>query len=221
YAVPAWLQSHALEHFGIQEQEVTYFNDDRIGRALDRLFEADCASLMTALITRAVREFDLDLRQIHNDTTTVTFSGAYEGQQDRESKKRPPLITFGHNKDHRPDLKQLVYSLTICADGAVPVHYKTHDGNKTDDQTHIDTWSTMRVIRGRSDFIYVADSKLCTRENMAYIAGQGGRFVTVLPRSRKEDDDFREHLRRNFIPWEEVRRKKNPRQATGPEHIYW
>ncbi len=43
---------------------------------------------------------------------------------------------------------------------------------------------------GRTDFLYVADSKLCSREAMTYIAARGGRFVTVLPRSRKEDGQF-------------------------------
>lgn len=221
YAVPEWLGARVLEHFGLGEDDAGLFNDDRIGRALDRLYELDPASLMTAVVTKAVREFDLDLRQIHNDTTTVTFSGAYEGQLDMSAAKRPPLITFGHNKDHRPDLKQLVYSLTICADGGVPVHYKTYDGNTTDDKTHIDTWSTVREIRGTADFVYVADSKLCTRENMAFIAGQGGRFVTVLPRSRKEDDDFREFAQENPIPWEEIRREPNPRGSERPENVYW
>jgi transposase len=221
YAIPEWLRARVIEHFGIDEARASLMNDDRIGRALDRLYDLDPASLMTAVVTKAVREFKLDLRRIHNDTTTVTFSGAYEGQEDKSAAKRPPLITFGHNKDHRPDLKQLVYSLTICADGGVPVHYKTYDGNTTDDKTHIETWSTMREIRGRSDFIYVADSKLCTRENMAFIAGQGGRFVTVLPRSRKEDDDFRQIVRREPIAWEEILRKSNPRGSDRPAVVYW
>jgi hypothetical protein len=31
-------------------------------------------------------------------------------------------ITWGHNKDHRPDLKQLLFTLTVSSDGAVPVY---------------------------------------------------------------------------------------------------
>ena len=61
----------------------------------------------------------------------------YKHQKKKEDSDRPPLIAFGHNKDHRPDLKQLVYSLAVTADGAVPVHYKTYDGNTSDDKTHI------------------------------------------------------------------------------------
>jgi len=221
YGVRTWMRGRAVEFFGVRPEEAELLSDDRIARALDRLYEVDPASFVTELIVTAVREFDLDLDQIHNDTTTVTFSGAYEGQKDKEELKRPPLITFGYNKDHRPDLKQLVYSLTISADGAVPVHYKTYDGNTTDDQTHVRTWDAVRKLRGDARFMYVADSKLCTRENMKYIDGEGGRFLTVLPRSRKEDDDFREHLRRLPVPWKEVRRTPHPRNRSKPDSVYW
>lgn len=169
--------------------------------------------------SRAVREFEIDLSQIHSDTTSVTFSGNYEGQADKEAQKRPPLITFGFNKDHRPDLKQLVYSLTISADGAVPVHHKVYDGNTTDDRTHIETWLTVRDIAGTSDFVYVADSKLCTRENMRFIDEQKGTFLTVLPRSRQEDDAFRARLQVEPVPWHEVRRQKNPAKDK-PDIVY-
>ena len=36
-------------------------------------------------------------------------------------------------------------------------------------------------IVGHADFLYVADSKLCTRDNMSHIAGRHGRFLTVCP----------------------------------------
>jgi len=221
YGVPDWLDKHVPEHFGLGvPQPAKSMNDDRVGRALDRLYAVDPASLMTAIVVRAVKEFKIDMSQIHNDTTTVTFSGGYEGQQDKEEKERPPLITFGHNKDHRPDLKQLVYSLTISSDGAVPVHYKTYDGNTTDDKTHIETWNSVREIAGTSNFLYVADSKLCTRENMGYISEQGGSFITVLQRSRLEDDAFRKLCQEHRLPWKEIRRTSNPRGKGKPDQVY-
>jgi transposase len=48
---------------------------------------------------------------------------------------------------------------------------------------------------GNPGFLYVADCKLATTENMNYIAQQQGRFVSVLPRTRKEDSAFRTRLR--------------------------
>jgi transposase len=164
YALADWASQRVPEYLGLQPGQARLLNDDR---ALDHLHRADRASLLTALVLRAARAFAIDLSEQHQDTTTVTFSGEYAHQAPAKQADRPPRITFGYNKDHQSDLKQLLYSVTITADGAVPVHCKTYDGNTTDDQVHRDTWLFLRAIIGHSDFLYVADSKLCTRENMA------------------------------------------------------
>jgi hypothetical protein len=116
------------EHFGLTAEDIDGLNDDRLRRARDRMYEADRVSLMTAVISRAVRTSLIDVTQLHCDTTTVSFSGAYEKQRDALTKELAPLITFGHNKDQRPDLKQLVYVLTVSGDGAGPIHHKTGQG---------------------------------------------------------------------------------------------
>jgi transposase len=220
YAIPAWATRRVPEHLDLQPQQLPLLNDDRIGRALDHLQRADRASLLTALVLHAVREFAIDLTELHQDTTTVTFSGQYAGQAPASAADRPPRLTFGYNKDHRPDLKQLLYSITITADGAVPVHCKIYDGNTSDDQVHQDTWAFLRQIIGNADFLYVADSKLCTRENMSYIADRQGRFLTVMPRTRSEDGWFRDHLQDHALDWQEVHREPNPRRRDGPDVVY-
>jgi transposase len=220
YALPDWLARCVPEHLGLEPGQVCLLQDDRLGRALDRLYHADRASMLTALAVRAVREFRIELRQMHNDTTTVTFSGAYRNQPPADERDRPPRITFGYNKDHRPDLKQLVYSITVSADGAVPVHCKTYDGNQTDDQVHVETWSFLRDLVGHADFLYVADCKLCTRDNMSHIADRQGRFLTVLPASRAEDGWFRGYLQEHELDWREVRREPNPRRQGDPDVVY-
>src|SRR5829696_5085134 len=165
YALADWAGRRVPEHLGLEPGQAAVLNDDRAGRALDHLHKADRASLLTALVVRAVRAFDIDLAQMHNDTTTVTFAGAYHNQEPAALPGRPPLITFGFNKDHRPDLKQLLFSITVSADGAVPVHCKVYDGNVTDDAVHIETWDFLYRLTGHADFLYVADCKLCTRDN--------------------------------------------------------
>jgi transposase len=220
YAIPAWVARRVPEHLGLQADQVLLLNDDRIGRALDHLQRADRASLLTALVLHAVTEFDIRLEEFHQDTTTVTFSGDYAAQPPAGQAGRPPRITFGYNKDHRPDLKQLLYSITITADGAVPVHCKLYDGNTTDDQVHQDTWAFLRQLIGHSDFLYVADSKLCTRDNMAYIAARQGRFLTVMPRTRAEDAWFRDYLQTHPLEWREVHREPSPRRRPGPDVSY-
>jgi hypothetical protein len=220
YGLAEWAIRRVPEHLGLQPGQAGLLGDDRFGRALDRLYRADRASLLTGLVVRAVREFQVELRQTHNDTTTVTFAGAYRNQAPAEERDRPPRITFGYNKDHRPDLKQLLFSITVSADGAVPVHCKTYDGNVTDDQVHVETWSFLRELVGHADFLYVADCKLCTRDNMSHIADRQGRFLTVLPGSRAEDGWFRGYLQEHELGWQEVRREPNPRRRSDPDVVY-
>ena len=78
------------------------------------------------MVTHAVREFDVELDELHNDSTTVTFHGAYDeaAEETTTGGKPTPAITWGHNKDHRPDLKQLLFVLTVARDGAVPVQFR-------------------------------------------------------------------------------------------------
>lgn len=75
---------------------------------------------------------------------------------------------FGHNKDHRPYLRQLLFVLTVSDEGAVPITYRTEDGNTSDDVTHVPTWDGLCSLVGRADSLYVADSKLCSKEAMGH-----------------------------------------------------
>ena len=181
YGVGEWAARHVPNLLGLAaEKEIGLLNDDCVGRALDRLFLADVPSLVLAVATHVVKEFAVSLDELHNDSTTVSFYGAYDKAARRANRGRPTLaITWGHSKDQRPDLKQLLYILTVTSDGNVPVYFCAASGNVVDDQTHIDTWDLLRQLIGHADFLYVADCKLASRENMAYLHQRQGRFVTA------------------------------------------
>ena len=206
YGVGEWAARHAPDLLGLATGEIDRLNDDCMGRALDRLFLADVPSLVLAVATHAVKEFDVGLDELHNDSTTVSFCGAYAGAAtEQRFLGRPTLaITFGHNKDHRPDLKQLLFILTVTADGGVPLHFRAASGNVADDQTHRDTWDLLCQLTGRRDFLYVADCKLATSDNMAYLHQRQGRFVTVLPRTRGEDAAFRTLVAKGQVAWKSL-----------------
>lgn len=169
YGLAEWAARFEPALLGLGPGEVEMLNDDRVGRALDQLFDADRASLLTDLMLGVIEEFAIDCSQLHNDSTSITRHGAYESADGRERAGKPtPKAALGHSKEHRPDLKQLVLTLTISADGAVPLAHRLLDGNTNDDSTHIATWDGLVALVGRSDFLYVADSKLATREQMAH-----------------------------------------------------
>jgi len=184
YKVQAWLSSYSAGMMA-EPKETAFFNDDRLGRALSALFKADRHSLMTEVSSKAIKVHQLLTDEIHNDSTTVTFLGQYKNP-DSEAVK----LTQGHNKDFRPDCKQIVFGLNITSDGHVPLSYKLFDGNTTDDVTHIPNWNGLRTLLGKEDFIYIADCKLCSQTNLSHIAQQGGFFITIVPKDRKEVKQF-------------------------------
>jgi hypothetical protein len=58
---------------------------------------------------------------------------------------------------------------------------------------------------------------------MQYIHGAGGRLVTVLPRSRQEDAQFRQWIQAHTPDWELVWDRPNPRYRDGPRdrwHVF-
>ncbi|MGD2023237.1 MAG: hypothetical protein PVI18_08670, partial [Desulfobacterales bacterium] len=135
-----------------------------LARTLDRLFECDRQSLMLDLSANAIEAFNLQTDTIHNDSTTITFKGEYGAQIQKAIKLRR-----GHNKDFRPDCLQIVYGLNITEDGNVPLSFQLFDGNQTDDNTHIPNWEQLRKMLSKTDFIYVADCKLCNENNLDHI----------------------------------------------------
>jgi hypothetical protein len=73
---------------------------------------------------------------------------------------------------------------------------------------------------GSTGFLYVADSKLATREQMAHIHCRGGRFVSVLPRSRAEDGQIREWAQTHAFDWTEAARRPGKRNG-DPDLLWW
>ena len=208
--------------FGISALQAGNLKDDQLGRALDQLFLADRGTLLTHIVVATAQRFDVRMDQLHNDSTTIKFTGQYRAAKGRRVRgKRAPSITYGFSKDHRPDLKQLLFILTTSADGGIPVQFRCADGNTNDSITHIDTWETLRSAAGKGDFLYVADSKLCNYDTMMHIAGNGGRFVTVMPRTRKEDQWFRKRIQTHDVAWEQVWDRPNPRRKYGPRDRWY
>ncbi len=97
----------------------------------------------------------------------------------------------------------------MTGDGAVPLYFQVASGNVVDDKTHIATWDLLCRLVGRPDFLYVADCKLASAENMAYVHQHQGRFLTVLPRTRAEDRVFRDSLSSGQAQWRHLHDKRN------------
>jgi len=196
YKISEWATDY-LDGIGEKTQEASKYNDDCLGRNLDRLYKCNRNELMLDLAADAIKAHQLEINKIHNDSTTVTFKGRYENQDPEAVQLR-----HGHNKDFRPDCLQLVFGLNIIDDGHVPLSFTLFDGNQTDDKTHIPNWEQLRQMLDKADFIYVADCKLCSEENLDYIHLNGGYFITVVPKNRSMLKQFSQQLENGGVKWQ-------------------
>jgi transposase len=165
------------------------FNDDALGRTLDRVFDYGTNKILTAIAVRAVQLFDLDTSHAHFDTTSHSVYGDYDLYQNPDH-GQPFVITHGFSKAHRPDLKQLIQSL-LCVDHGIPIYSKCESGNESDKVLNgklLDLIVEKMKAVGQDNFVYIADSALITEKTLAVLSDpeKGCLFVSRLPATYKE-----------------------------------
>jgi len=161
---------------------VDEITDDRAARVLDILWNADPQKIFSAVTHAAIRIHNLDISVIHGDTTSKSFIGAFENS---EENGLAPWITHGYSKDHRPDLKQLIFGVGSTADGGVPILAEITDGNESD-KTLNGRWVTqLRSLLGKNNveefLLYIADSALITTDNLTLMEKYHIDFISRLP----------------------------------------
>lgn len=104
------------------------FCDYNLGRVLDKIFDTGTQAIFSQLSQNAVQRFGIDSRKVHFDTTSISVYGDYTLTEE------PFKITYGHSKDHRPDLKQMVVGAVINDKGC-PICCAMWPGNTTDVKT--------------------------------------------------------------------------------------
>src|SRR5438093_5968139 len=104
-------------------------NDYRLGHILDALFAANLNRVFSALALQALEVYAIPTPWLHQDTTTIVLYGAYEDEPQTPGAPRP---AYGHSKDGRDDLKQVLLSLGVSGDGGVPLRLGVRDGNRSD-----------------------------------------------------------------------------------------
>jgi len=152
-----------------------------------------------ALFARRRDLFNQQLQLVFFDTTSIYFEGG-GGQT---------MGQYGHSKDHRPDLRQMVVGLVLDEEGR-PVCSELWPGNTTDVKTLIPIVDRLQQVFHVRDVCIVADRGMISAATIAaiedrgwfYILGvrmrssteaqavvdSGGRFTTVFPRRKHTHD---------------------------------
>ena len=145
-------------------------DEDQAYRAMDLLVEADTqARVQEAVFFAAAHLLNLEVDLLFFDTTSTFF------QRDTEETGPGGFRVYGHSKDHRPDLPQVVIGLAVTREG-IPVRVWCWPGN-TNDMTVIQQvkddlrgWRLGRVIT-------VVDRGFASDDNLAYLTRAGGHWI--------------------------------------------
>src|SRR5918999_1134382 len=100
--------------------------DYRLGHILDALFAANLNTVFGAVALKALEVYALPTPWLHQDTTTIALYGVYEDAPKADGVPRP---AYGHSKDGRADLKQVLLRLGVSGDGGIPLRVGLRDGN--------------------------------------------------------------------------------------------
>jgi transposase len=102
YLFPEFMETKPIEIIIGKDLKKDYFNDDCLGRTLDKLYIAGPEDVFMSIAATAY-EFAGKDRFLHNDTTSMSVQGEYKVEEG-DLDAIPIQITHGHSKDKRPDL---------------------------------------------------------------------------------------------------------------------
>lgn len=160
------------------------FTDDQAYRAMDFLLDAldDIAGEVFASVAHLL---NLDLDIVFVDTTSTYFEldvpdelADLQDNVDDDGVSRPVeqgKRAFGHSKDFRTDLPQVVIAMAVTRDG-VPVRCWTFPGNTADTsiirtvKDDLAGWNLHRMV-------WVADRGFASAANRAYLTRGGGHYI--------------------------------------------
>ena len=121
------------DYYGVTVEQL---NDDRLGRALERLAQYG-SSVEMALTLRAIKVFKVRVNQIHYDLTSAELFGAYEQIPTEGVEPPTPLPAYGHTKSGRKNVKQIQIGLNVSNDGGIPLRHAVFSGNVAEQTTHL------------------------------------------------------------------------------------
>jgi transposase len=135
--------------------------DNRIGRALDQLYP-NLGELWARLASRAIQTYDLDLRVLHWDVTSLYLEGVYAESE---------LAAYGYSRDGRSDTKQVNLQVDTTDEGQVPILYQVLSGNTADITRPLPHLEALLAFLARPELqqrslrpLLVSDCKMITPE---------------------------------------------------------
>ena len=145
-------------------------------RAMDWLLEIE-AELAEQVYWATADLLNLEVDLLFFDTTSTYFERDERDPEtvDEDGVTRPAFRTFGHSKDARDDLPQVVIGMAVTRTG-IPIRAWCWPGNQADQplirqvKDDLRDWKLSRVV-------WVADRGFQSAENRRYLQRAGGHYI--------------------------------------------
>jgi hypothetical protein len=160
------------------------FSDDAAYAAMDFLLDA-LGEIAAEVFGSVAHLLNLDLDIVFVDTTSTYWEVETADElaeladpaddDELSSPTEAGTRAFGHSKDHRADLPQVVIAMAVTRDG-VPVRCWTFPGNTADTaiirtvKDDLGGWGLRRLV-------WVADRGFASAANRAYLTRGGGHYI--------------------------------------------
>ncbi len=136
YLTPWFFSGKPVKRLIGEGIEAEHLNDDRLGRALDAIYEYNPNLLYSQLAVTVVNYLGLGCQFGHMDSTGFHTDGKYNSNQVPE--EGVVHLTKGYSRDHRPDLNQVVLQLICERQAGIPLLMQTLNGNNSDQDSFRD-----------------------------------------------------------------------------------
>jgi transposase len=151
-------------------------SDDACYRAMDWLLEIE-EQLCERVYWQTADLLNLEVDLLFFDTTSTYFETdrADEPQVDEDGVLTPAFRSYGHSKDHRPDLPQVRIGMAVTRTG-IPIRVWCWPGNQSEQELirqvkdDLREWKLSRVV-------WVADRGFQSAENRRYLQRCGGHYI--------------------------------------------
>lgn len=163
------------------------FNDDRLGRVLDRISDVGVNKLFSAILIRVTLAEKITASSFHADTTSISVWGDY-----LQISKNGFKLAHGHSKDGHPELKQFLCGMIVNQEG-IPLSCDIVSGNMSDKKWNEENLREIDgMIKGYGNIPYIADSALITKNNLNLIADKKLSFISRSPSTFSVTEDLKE-----------------------------
>ena len=182
------------------------YNDDSLGRCLDRIHKYGSGKLFENLSLSMLKHTGLGGNTLRLDSTSMMLQGKYKNSAKGRPKNKGIRVTHGFSKDKRPDLKQVMLTLVTTGSSNLPVIAKANDGN-TSDKTDF----TRTIIDFCKNFeipekpLWIADSALYTKgwlNSQSNSDSISAKWLTRVPETVREAKKLvsRDHDQVEWVP---------------------